>query len=161
MFGGLEKERGLLREVVFLGGVGLDFLLGEVIVLVERFLILGFFGLVGFFEEDRFDVIGFNIGGCGELVWFFFCLEGRFFLEFLRGGVEGWVGVFGLFGVELLFLLLRKFFLLNNIEVRLLISLWVGCEELLFFEDVLEDFVVFELLEDFFFFIKYYKMILC
>lgn len=148
MSGGSEKERGSLREVVLLGGVGLDSLSGEVIALAERFLTPGLFGLAGPLEEDRPDVIGSNTGGCGESVWSPFCLEGRPPLEFLRGGVEGWVGVPGLLGAELSFLLLRKFFLPNNTEVRLLTPLWPGCEELLSFEDVLEDSVVLELSED-------------
>lgn len=161
MSGGSEKERGSLREVVLLGGVGLDSLSGEVIALAERFLTPGLFGLAGPLEEDRPDVIGSNTGGCGESVWSPFCLEGRPPLEFLRGGVEGWVGVPGLLGAELSFLLLRKFFLPNNTEVRLLTPLWAGCEELLSFEEVLEDSVVLELSEDLLFSTKHHKMILC
>lgn len=71
------------------------------------------------------------------------------------------MGVPGLLGAELSFLLLRKFFLPNNTEVRLLTPLWAGCEELLSFEDVLEDSVVLELSEDLLFSTKHHKMILC
>lgn len=58
------------------------------------------------------------------------------------------MGVPGLLGAELSFLLLRKFFLPNNTDVRRFTPLCARLEELLSLEDVLEDSVVRELSDD-------------